>query len=99
MSAAVPSGRAAEPLPPSPATSSAESRGRPARKAFPRFWIKPPYLSARGRCTHLIWALPSTHYGYRTNTPTLKKMAVRDEHLSEFVNCYNPQNRPKRKAT
>ena len=30
---------------------------------------------------------------------TLKKMAVRDEHLSEFVNCYNPQNRPKRKAT
>ena len=30
---------------------------------------------------------------------TLKKKPLRFEHLAEFVDCYNPQNRHKRKAT
>ena len=30
---------------------------------------------------------------------TLKKKPMRFEDLSDFVNCYNPQNRHKRKAT
>ncbi|MDM8564945.1 class I SAM-dependent DNA methyltransferase [Candidatus Halobeggiatoa sp. HSG11] len=39
-------------------------------------------------------------YDYRTNIHhTLKKNPMKTEDLAEFVKCYNPQNRNKRKAT
>ena len=48
----------------------------------------------------MTWALPSTNYDYRTDTlHMLKEMAMHYEHLSDFVNCYNPRNRSKRKAS
>jgi len=39
-------------------------------------------------------------YDYRTNVHhTLKKKPLRYEDLVEFVECFNPENRHKRKAT
>ena len=39
-------------------------------------------------------------YDYRTNIHhTLKKKPLRFEHLQEFINCYNPENRHERKET
>ena len=47
-----------------------------------------------------LWTKQVWHYDYRTNIHhTLKKKPVRFEDLSDFVNCYNPHNRHKRKAT
>ena len=46
------------------------------------------------------WTKDVWFYDYRTNIHhTLKKKPLRFEHLAEFVDCYNPQNRHKRKAT
>ena len=40
------------------------------------------------------------YYDYRTNVHhTLKKKPMRYKHLSEFIECYNPRNRHRRKAT
>ncbi|WP_029133217.1 HsdM family class I SAM-dependent methyltransferase [Sedimenticola selenatireducens] len=48
-----------------------------------------------GPWTKDIWI-----YDYRTNVHhTLKKKPLRLEHLQEFIDCYNPQNRHERKAT
>lgn len=39
-------------------------------------------------------------YDYRTNIHhTLKKNPLKSEDLKDFINCYNPTNRHKRKAT
>ncbi len=46
------------------------------------------------------WTKDVWYYDYRTNIHhTLKKNTMRFENLAEFVRCYNPQNRHKRKAT
>ncbi len=46
------------------------------------------------------WTKQVWYYDYRTNIHhTLKKKPMRFEDLSDFVRCYNPQNRHKRKAT
>ena len=46
------------------------------------------------------WTKQVWYYDYRTNIHhTLKKKPMRYEDLSDFVSCYNPQNRHKRKAT
>ena len=46
------------------------------------------------------WTKEVWFYDYRTNIHhTLKKKPLRFEHLTEFIACYNPQNRHKRKAT
>ncbi|MDO9318258.1 MAG: class I SAM-dependent DNA methyltransferase [Gammaproteobacteria bacterium] len=46
------------------------------------------------------WTKEVWYYDYRTNIHhTLKKKPLRFEDLAEFVKCYNPQNRHKRKAT
>ena len=46
------------------------------------------------------WTKQVWYYDYRTNIHhTLKKKPMRYEDLLDFVNCYNPQNRHKRKAT
>ena len=46
------------------------------------------------------WTKQVWYYDYRTNIHhTLKKKPMRFEDLSDFINCYNPQNRHRRKAT
>ena len=46
------------------------------------------------------WTKQVWYYDYRTNIHhTLKKNPMRFENLSDFINCYNPQNRHQRKAT
>ena len=46
------------------------------------------------------WTKQIWYYDYRTNIHhTLKKKPMRFDDLADFVNCYNPQNRHKRKAT
>lgn len=46
------------------------------------------------------WTKDVWYYDYRTNIHhTLKRKPLRFEDLADFVNCYNPTNRHKRKAT
>jgi type I restriction enzyme M protein len=46
------------------------------------------------------WTKDVWVYDYRTNVHhTLKKNPLKLEDLSDFINCYNPKNRHKRKAT
>ena len=46
------------------------------------------------------WTKQVWYYDYRTNIHhTLKKKPMRFDDLSDFVSCYHPQNRHKRKAT
>jgi type I restriction enzyme M protein len=46
------------------------------------------------------WTKEVWYYDYRTNIHhTLKKKPLRFEHLAEFVDFYNPNNRHERKAT
>ena len=46
------------------------------------------------------WTKEVWYYDYRTNIHhTLKKKPLRFEDLAEFVECYQPKNRHKRKAT
>lgn len=46
------------------------------------------------------WTKEVWFYDYRTNVHhTLKKKPLRFDDLAEFIQCYNPQNRYKRKAT
>jgi len=46
------------------------------------------------------WTKEVWFYDYRTNIHhTLKRKPLRFEHLTEFVECYSPKNRNKRKAT
>lgn len=51
--------------------------------------------AAKENQTKEIW-----YYDYRTNIHhTLKKSSLKFEDLSEFIKCYNPSNRHKRKET
>ena len=46
------------------------------------------------------WTKEAWYYDYRTNIHhTLKKKSMRYEHVSEFIECYTPRNRQRRKAT
>ncbi len=46
------------------------------------------------------WTKEVWYYDYRTNIHhTLKKKPLRFEDLEDFIKCYNPKNRHKRKAT
>ncbi|MDR4468478.1 MAG: type I restriction-modification system subunit M [Nitrospira sp.] len=46
------------------------------------------------------WTKEVWYYDYRTNIHhTLKKKTMRFENLQDFIKCYNPKNRHKRKAT
>ena len=46
------------------------------------------------------WTREVWYYDYRTNVHhTLKKKPMRYEHLSDFIECYNPRNRHRRKTT
>lgn len=46
------------------------------------------------------WTKDIWYYDYRTNIHhTLKQKPLRFEHLAEFIECYNPRKRHKRKAT
>ena len=46
------------------------------------------------------WTKDVWYYDYRTNIHhTLKRKPLRFENLADFVDCYNPSNRHKRKAT
>ena len=46
------------------------------------------------------WTKEVWIYDYRTNIHhTLKKKPMRLEHLQDFIDCYNPQDRHQRKAT
>lgn len=46
------------------------------------------------------WTKDVWYYDYRTNIHhTLKKKTLRFENLIDFIDCYNPTNRHKRKAT
>jgi type I restriction enzyme M protein len=46
------------------------------------------------------WTKEVWYYDYRTNIHhTLKKKPLRFDDLAEFIQCYNPENRHKRKAT
>lgn len=46
------------------------------------------------------WTKEVWYYDYRSNIHhTLKKNTMRFDDLAEFIKCYNPQNRHKRKAT
>ena len=46
------------------------------------------------------WTKDVWYYDYRTNIHhTLKQKPMRFEHLAEFIDCYKPKNRHKRKAT
>jgi type I restriction enzyme M protein len=46
------------------------------------------------------WTKEVWYYDYRTNIHhTLKKKPLRFEDLSDFIECYNPKNRHKRKGT
>lgn len=51
--------------------------------------------ASKGTATKEVW-----YYDYRTNIHhTLKRKPLRLEDLAEFIACYNPQNRQKRKET
>lgn len=51
--------------------------------------------ASKAVATHEVW-----YYDYRTNIHhTLKRKPLRFEDLSEFIACYNPENRHKRKET
>ncbi|GCE85204.1 class I SAM-dependent DNA methyltransferase [Komagataeibacter diospyri] len=53
------------------------------------------HTAAKNPWTKEVW-----FYDYRTNIHhTLKRKPLRFEHLEAFIECYNPQNRHKRKAT
>lgn len=46
------------------------------------------------------WTKEVWYYDYRTNIHhTLKKKPLRFDDLQDFISCYNPENRHKRKAT
>lgn len=46
------------------------------------------------------WTKEVWYYDYRTNIHhTLKKKTMRFEDLQDFIKCYNPENRHKRKST
>ena len=46
------------------------------------------------------WTKDVWYYDYRTNIHhTLKKKTMRADDLSDFISCYNPENRHKRKET
>src|SRR6266478_4079238 len=46
------------------------------------------------------WTKDVWYYDYRTNIHhTLKKKPLRFENLADFIDCYNPKNRHKRRAT
>lgn len=46
------------------------------------------------------WTKEVWYYDYRTNVHhTLKKKPLRYENLQDFIRCYNPENRHKRKQT
>jgi len=46
------------------------------------------------------WTKEVWYYDYRTNIHhTLKKKPLRFDDLQDFIDCYNPENRHKRKAT
>src|SRR6185437_1291421 len=46
------------------------------------------------------WTKEIWFYDYRTNIHhTLKKNPLKFEDLQDFINCYNPKNRHKRKET
>jgi type I restriction enzyme M protein len=46
------------------------------------------------------WTKDVWYYDYRTNVHhTLKKKTMRFDDLADFVKCYNPENRHKRRAT
>ena len=46
------------------------------------------------------WTKQVWYYDYRTNIHhTLKKKPMRFEHLSDFIQCYNPRNRHQRTAS
>ena len=46
------------------------------------------------------WTKEVWYYDYRTSIHhTLKKKPLRLEDLTDFIKCYNPENRHKRKAT
>ena len=46
------------------------------------------------------WTKQVWYFDYRTNIHhTLKQKTLRFEHLAEFIECYSPKNRHKRKAT
>ena len=51
--------------------------------------------ASKNTATHEVW-----YYDYRTNIHhTLKRKPLRFDDLAEFITCYNPENRQKRKAT
>ena len=51
--------------------------------------------AAKGVATKEVW-----YYDYRTNIHhTLKRKPLKVEDLREFIDCYKPNNRPKRKET
>lgn len=53
------------------------------------------HTAAKNPWTKEVW-----FYDYRTNIHhTLKRKPLRFEHLEAFIECYNPQNRHKRKET
>ncbi len=46
------------------------------------------------------WTREVWYYDYRTNVHhTLKRKPLRIEHLTDFIECFNPENRHARKAT
>ncbi|MEX6687181.1 class I SAM-dependent DNA methyltransferase [Danxiaibacter flavus] len=62
-------------------------------KANVLFWDGKP--ASKNPWTKEVWV-----YDYRTNVHhTLKKNPLKSEDLQDFVDCYNPQNRHKRKET
>lgn len=62
-------------------------------KANVLFWDGKP--ASKNPWTKEVWV-----YDYRTNVHhTLKKNPLKSENLQDFVDCYNPQNRHKRKET
>jgi type I restriction enzyme M protein len=62
-------------------------------KANVLFWDAKP--SSKDAWTKEVWV-----YDYRTNVHhTLKKNPLKLEDLQDFINCYNPTNRHKRKET
>ena len=57
------------------------------------FWDGKP--ASKNAWTKEVWV-----YDYRTNIHhTLKKNPLKPEDLQDFINCYNPTNRHKRKQT
>ncbi len=62
-------------------------------KANVLFWDGKP--ASKNAWTKEVWV-----YDYRTNVHhTLKKNPLKSEDLQDFVDCYNPKNRNKRKET